>query len=510
MKLSAALLRDKIIQQYPQAEIINLPDTLEFDRPFIYEPDLPAVSSVCLWDQWDILLEEKKLPEGSLFIFPCRFQEDTLGLRPILPCIFLGTTESLLHIFNWFQSLYDVYENWMHSLAHILLKNGSIQELLETSFPLFQNPLYIMGMDFTLTASCGLNILPYEHQVFHDSVRKIDYINAMKHDEYYNSVKDSEEPFLFPEHLTGIRSWNVNLRRLNHTTHRLAMLEYPHALMPSDSWLLQILASYAEHLLYQDTHAFNTSRNPVSSIFLTLLSDKTADYVAVSQRLSACGWSPGHQYLSLVLRIAFIDQTSLTSNAICSYIEELFPDSCCFTYKEDIVAFFNLTLLELTADTISRDLTYFIRDSFLKAGYSRTMKGHMNLRRQYVQACIALDVGCRKKPFIWIHHFDNIAMTYVLEQSRRQLPGYMLCHSGLLRLKEIDQSQNTDYFSTLRTYLDNHLNAVQSARDLFIHRSTFLYRLDKIKQILESDLESPEEILYLMFSYCLLEQEDNS
>ena len=71
----------------------------------------------------------------------------------------------------------------------------------------------------------------------------------------------------------------------------------------------------------------------------------------------------------------------------------------------------------------------------------------------------------------------------------------MLCHERLLFLQEHDDSSGSDYMRTLRCYLDNHCNVVQTARELFIHRSTLLYRLEKIKEILESDLSSPDEIL---------------
>ena len=40
---------------------------------------------------------------------------------------------------------------------------------------------------------------------------------------------------------------------------------------------------------------------------------------------------------------------------------------------------------------------------------------------------------------------------------------------------------------------------------MFIHRSTFLYRLDRIKEILQSELDDPEEIFYLELSFRLLE-----
>ncbi len=86
----------------------------------------------------------------------------------------------------------------------------------------------------------------------------------------------------------------------------------------------------------------------------------------------------------------------------------------------------------------------------------------------------------------------------------------MLGHENLLKLKSMDETNNTEYLRTLRVYLDNHLNAVQSARELYIHRSTFLYRLDKIKGILNSNLDDPNEILYLMLSFRFIDMENQT
>ena len=121
---------------------------------------------------------------------------------------------------------------------------------------------------------------------------------------------------------------------------------------------------------------------------------------------------------------------------------------------------------------------------------------------------VPLDVGSRKKPYLWIHYFSQVAMTYILEQATKRLPGTMICHEGLLELKKHDEENQTQYMETLRVYLEQHLSATQAARELFIHRSTFLYRLDRIREILQSDLDDPEEIFYLELSFRLLEQEE--
>jgi sugar diacid utilization regulator len=204
----------------------------------------------------------------------------------------------------------------------------------------------------------------------------------------------------------------------------------------------------------------------------------------------------------------YLNQKQLSTKAICRHIKKQFPASVSFLYQDEIVTFFNLSRLGQTEDEAASKLIYFIRDSYLKAGYSRTMQGHMNLRRQYVQARMALDVGSRKKPYLWIHHFNQVALTYIMEQATRRLPGSMLCHEGLLKLKEMDEKNHTEYIPTLQAYLEQHLGATQAAKQLFIHRSTFLYRLDRIREIMQSDLDDPDELFYLELSLRLLEQEE--
>ena len=85
------------------------------------------------------------------------------------------------------------------------------------------------------------------------------------------------------------------------------------------------------------------------------------------------------------------------------------------------------------------------------------------------------------------------------------MPVKLCCSQKLLILRDYDAEHNTEFYETLRTYLDNHLNAVQSAKELFIHRSTFLYRMDRIKELIGLDMEDKDMLLYLMISYRLLD-----
>jgi sugar diacid utilization regulator len=268
---------------------------------------------------------------------------------------------------------------------------------------------------------------------------------------------------------------------------------------------MEALAGRLEYLMAHESAVYEAG--DMEQIFERILSDRTADPMQMSHQLAALGWGADQEYLCLVLQITYLNQKQLSIQAISRYLRKQFPDAVSFLYEEEIVTFFNLSRLGLSEEEVGEKLVYFIRDSYLKAGYSRAVQGHMKLRQQYVQARIALDVGGRTKPYLWIHHFSQIVLTYILEQATRRLPGTMLCHEGLLKLKAMDEKNHTEYVMTLKAYLEQNLSATQAARSLFIHRSTFLYRLERIQEILQSELDDPDEIFYLQLSLRLLEQE---
>lgn len=363
-------------------------------------------------------------------------------------------------------------------------------------------------MDFSLTAQSGLSQIPEEFNIFRNPARRMEYLNAFLQDESCHTSPEETDPVLFPEYISGHRSLNINLFLENQAKYHLSIIECESLLSESDWYLITILAHHAEYIVRR-MHSESSSRSTtLQSIFQSVLSDRTADYMNISHLLEHVGWLPEHTYLCSVILTSGLGRYSLNNNTICQYISSDFPASCSIVFKEHVVSFYNLTLLAMEPEDVFQSLVYFIRDSMLKAGYSRSMTGHMNLRRQYLQALTALTMGCEIQPQLWIHHFSQIAMPYILKQATKVFPGYMICYEKLLDLQKSDSTQNTEYMKTLRVYLDRNLNTVQSAKALFIHRSTFLYRLERIKAILETDLEDPEELFYLNLSFRLLDMDN--
>ena len=59
----------------------------------------------------------------------------------------------------------------------------------------------------------------------------------------------------------------------------------------------------------------------------------------------------------------------------------------------------------------------------------------------------------------------------------------------LRRLQEYDQAHSTALLHTLCVYLLQEQNLHATARQLFIHRNTLVYRLQRIRTLLQLDLD---------------------
>lgn len=420
-------------------------------------------------------------------------------------CVFSADLSPFV-LFQQIQELFNRCDAWEENLHQIQMKEGSISQMLEASYPIFQNPILVQNLDFTVVSSCHMEELG-EDEEFRSPARNMDLINSMKQDPIYNRVRELDDVFSFPDYLTGFRSLNLNIKKFGHTAFRITLVESGRSLKSWDAGFLKHLGTYVEYALLHNLMQRPSKDKTLNSILLNLLSNRSADYMSISRQLTSCGWAPEHSYLCMMLAVTYLDQQNLTENAICDYVENVIHGSCAFSFRDNIVIYVDMDLFGGSTEDITEKLIYFIRDSFLKLSLSYTVTGHMYLRKQYLQALAAHELGNAQKPYLWIHAFRDFALPYIFSQAVRQIPGSMLCHEKLLLLQAHDKEQGTEYMRTLEVYLKNHLNAVQSARELYIHRSTFLYRLERIRALLDSDLTDYDELLYLMISFYLLKED---
>jgi DNA-binding PucR family transcriptional regulator len=76
-------------------------------------------------------------------------------------------------------------------------------------------------------------------------------------------------------------------------------------------------------------------------------------------------------------------------------------------------------------------------------------------------------------------------MIFYIEDKKKLI---ILRDQYLKELYKVDQEGSSQLLETLREYLIQNGNMLQTAKNLFIHRNTLQYRIDRIKTIANIDI----------------------
>ena len=78
-------------------------------------------------------------------------------------------------------------------------------------------------------------------------------------------------------------------------------------------------------------------------------------------------------------------------------------------------------------------------------------------------------------------------------------------HPAIKNMYNYDIEHKTEYIKTLRTYFKNNRSASMTSKALYIHKSTFFYRLDKMIDLFHLHLENADSLFAYEFSLRLLD-----
>ncbi len=147
--------------------------------------------------------------------------------------------------------------------------------------------------------------------------------------------------------------------------------------------------------------------------------------------------------------------------------------------------------LETYAQDILRDLQAAGEEG-LHVAYGTIVSDIKEVSKSYKEARLALDVGK-----IFFQEKDVIAYnTLGIGRLIYQLP-VPLCK---MFIREIFEGKSPDDFdeetlTTINKFFENSLNVSETSRQLYIHRNTLVYRLDKIQKITGLDLRVFEDAI---------------
>ena len=199
--------------------------------------------------------------------------------------------------------------------------------------------------------------------------------------------------------------------------------------------------------------------------------------------------------------ILLIRQVETTDPALIDVVHAMFPDK-----QVDFVLSISETdvalIKQLNEGAETRDLHKIakqIEDKINEELHIRvvigigTIVGHIReLARAYKEAGIAIDVGRVFDTEKSIINYENLGIGRLIYQLPTTLCEMFL--QEVFKKNPIDALDQETLF-TINKFFENNLNVSETARKLFVHRNTLVYRLEKIKKLTGLDLREFDDAI---------------
>lgn len=454
------------------------------------------------------LLPNTPLESGRLYVSDPTTAKSLESKLPHTSAILAASEPAAL--LNRIQEIYDHMESCEEGLSQSA-SAGDMREMLDEVEAVLGNPALLCKNSYAIVACSGEIFSNPELASLRGTHLPYEYVNTLQRDPQFEAKNEKTVPYWFQVPADGPMALGMNLFVDADVKFYLMVLPCLRSMDDSDCFLMSICAKYVNQMVQSTVIANRISdpsgrRERLMELFRTGVETENTDLTVLEQGFGSLGWLPRHQYSCLAIRLGTPDYLEHTSELLCSQLEALLPASCVFARTGTICVLLNITLSGISLQKNLEACIYFLRDNDLRTGVSNLFTGFGDLRNYHRQSCIALDFASRPQSFLWVRHFSDVVLDYILEQSNRELPLHLICSQQILEMQRYDKEHQTDFYETLQCYIHNHFNAVQTAKELQIHRSTFLYRMERLQTLFQLDLNQEDSLLYILLSMKMLDQ----
>lgn len=137
----------------------------------------------------------------------------------------------------------------------------------------------------------------------------------------------------------------------------------------------------------------------------------------------------------------------------------------------------------------------------LKCGIGNQVLDISTLHRSFFEAQESLRLSSLFPIEARIFHFQDLYLQHFLSENISEENMLAFCDYILGPLLSYDKKNNTSLMETLESLVHNQLNISETARALFIHRNTLLYRIERIEAILNLDFKQTNKMLEVQLAF---------
>ncbi|MCL1895490.1 MAG: helix-turn-helix domain-containing protein [Clostridiales bacterium] len=496
--IADALRRDhEIVKEDAYGEDLTLEQARLFTGNNVFQPGILYIA------------EGESLPAKPFFEGPCGI----VSIGPSDKCYAASSCDYLEiekgaaveGVLNLIQEAYKEYNKWYLDMYEALSNEAGIQALLDLTMPLLGNPVYFHDRNYRIIAYAEIPGMRGGNDIYNirqnNGRMPLDAITILKDTPYFEKTFETTKPTFHVD--TGECSYIYdNVRVGGEYWGRLFVDERVKSFKKGDYAIIGVLHGMIEKALSSRNLSPGSRYRFLEQKLVSMLEGRNIEMNELADELKLKGWEAGNNWFCFQLQMSDVDMLLNTKISFCDLIESKLPDCITFPFGDSIIGIVLVDSRSKTLELIKKTLW----DFQLHAGVSYMFSdfGEFPLYRK--QAGIALKCGIKEKNEEWVHYFEDYCFSYMLDRCVDEMLPEMLFPPALRKLIECDRRKSTNYVETLRAYLENDLKPAKAMKALFIQRSTFLYRLERINELAGIDFEDERVKAHFLIAFQLMDR----
>lgn len=401
-------------------------------------------------------------------------------------------------LFNEICSIFDFYNAWESKLNACVFLPDGLQRMVDASFNILKNPIFIYniaGKVLALTKDCSPDTSPHWADLMHYGFIPDDFMARLKTEIDLSRIFQDKEPTFHASIEGGSgRFIHCSLFLGNNRVGQFVVSQRLNILTMGSKHLVKTLLNAINLFLAVHSEQYLPQEN-INKLFCELLGGDAACDDQLELVLLNSAWATTDPMMIVTLQenttteeTVFLDRVKLRlSNGLRFCVAVIF--------QKRIVLLLNCRR-HGGVESIRAMMGDHLNDFWI--GSSNQFTHMENIHAHYMQSLTALRYGqLHNRRHVGINDcaiwalFDHIGQTPWLRT---------LVHPSVRTLLNYDQENGTQLFDTFFMYLLNGGNISTASQQLFIHRNSMRYRMDRISQLIGPDLENPEQQEHLLFS----------
>jgi len=396
-------------------------------------------------------------------------------------------------VFNAVQDIFNKYNLWEYHLMRNIAANESLQTIFDFAVSYLKNPAVIFDISSALIAKNSLMPDDLKGTVWETVIAKnFAPAELLPPEEQYLFMPENKTLLKKPIFIKGDYPNNqfsnmvIGIFLKNKLFATLCTMSICSAVTQGQVALFSYIRDVLEFVISSRTE-FNSPITDVVYYIDMLIKGIAVDEKIIKYHLSVFGWHILDEFC--IYNISASKEKNLTEEKIkfCLYrIKKLMEDLMVFSYENSIIIISRNSRSE-TNKAFEEYLMDLLKKLDMHCGRSLVFNSFSDLKYYYIQSKIALfegDIHDPKKVLLDYQDYYFPGMIHTLDNTSSLKS---LCHPSILLLYKHDSVSGTNYVYCLQRYIFNGCNIAQTAQDLYMHRNTLVYRLEKIADIIGID-----------------------